>query len=99
MPGISGIYIGPSDMGLSLGLIPTLDREEPLILGIYEKLLASCKKHGKFAGLHNGTATYAAKMIQRGFRFVTIANDSGLMARAAIETVRATRKAAGDVAN
>ena len=42
-------------MGLSLGLIPTLDREEPLILGIYEKLLASCKKHGKFAGLHNGT--------------------------------------------
>ena len=26
------IYIGPSDMGLSLGLIPILDREEPLVL-------------------------------------------------------------------
>ena len=70
-------------MGLSLGLIPTLDREEPLILGIYEKLLASCKKHGKFAGLHNGTSAYAARMIGMGFRFVTIANDSGLMARMA----------------
>ena len=99
VPGISGIYIGPSDMGLSLGLIPTLDREEPLILGIYEKLLASCKKHGKFAGLHNGTAAYAARMIGIGFRFVTIANDSGLMARAAREAVSATRKAAGDVAS
>ena len=98
VPGISGIYIGPSDMGFSLGLVPILDREEPLILGIYEKLLASCKKHGKFAGIHNGTAAYAARMIGMGFRFVTIANDSGLMARAAKEAVTATRKAAGEVA-
>ena len=99
VPGISGIYIGPSDMGFSLGLVPKLDREEPLILGIYEKLLASCKKHGKFAGIHNGTPEYAARMIKMGFQFVTIANDSGLMARAAREAVTATRKAAGDVAN
>jgi 4-hydroxy-2-oxoheptanedioate aldolase len=99
VPGISGIYIGPSDMGLALGMIPILDREEPVILEIYGKLLASCKKHGKFAGLHNGTASYAARMIQKGFQFVTIANDSGLMARAAREAVLATRKAAGDAAN
>ena len=99
VPGISGIYIGPSDMGFSLGLIPILDREEPLILGIYEKLLASCKKHGKFAGIHNGTAAYAARMMKMGFQFCTIANDSGLMARAAREAVTATRKAAGDIAS
>jgi 4-hydroxy-2-oxoheptanedioate aldolase len=99
VPGISGIYIGPSDMGLSLGMVPSLDREEPIILDIYKRLLASCKKHGKFAGLHNGTAAYAARMIQMGFQFTTIANDSGLMARAAREAVTATRKAAGDLAN
>ena len=46
-----------------------------------------------------GTAAYAARMIGMGFRFVTIANDSGLMARAAREAVAATRKAAGDVAS
>jgi len=99
VPGISGIYIGPSDMGLSLGMIPILDREEPIILDIYKKLLASCKKHGKFAGLHNGTAAYAARMIQMGFQLATIANDSGLMARAAREAVTATRKAAGAAAS
>jgi len=98
VPGISGIYVGPSDLGLSLGLIPTLDREEPQILGIYEKLLAATRKRGLFAGLHNGSAAYAARMIGMGFRFVTIANDSGLMAKAAKEAVQATRKAAGDVA-
>ena len=37
-------------------------------------------------------------MIGMGFRFVTIANDSGLMARAAREAETATRKAAGDLA-
>ena len=97
--GISGIYVGPSDMGFSLGLVPKLDRDEPLILGIYEKLLASCKKHGKFAGIHNGTAAYAARMIGMGYRWVTIANDSGLMAKAAREAVAETRKIAGDVAS
>src|SRR4029077_10740100 len=98
VPGISGIYIGPSDMGLSLGMIPILDREEPNILAIYQKLLDSCKKHGKIAGLHNGSAGYAARMFKMGFRFATIQNDSGLMARMARAEVAATRKAAGDVA-
>jgi 4-hydroxy-2-oxoheptanedioate aldolase len=99
VPGISGIYVGPSDLGLSLGMTPILDREEPKILGIYEKLLSATKRRGLFAGLHNGSAPYAARMIGMGFRFVTIANDSGLMAKAAREAVQAARKAAGDIAS
>jgi 4-hydroxy-2-oxoheptanedioate aldolase len=75
-----------------------LDREEPQILAIYEKMVAATKKRGQFAGLHNATPAYSARMIAMGFRFVTIANDSGLMAKAAREAVQATRKAAGDVA-
>jgi 4-hydroxy-2-oxoheptanedioate aldolase len=99
VPGISGIYIGPSDLGLSLGLVPKLDRDEPQILAIYDKLLAAIKKRSLFAGIHNGTAGYAAKMIGKGFRFVTIANDSGLMAMAARAAVAQTRKEAGAVAD
>ena len=38
VPGISGIYVGPSDLGFSLGMKPMLDREEPEIFPIYEKL-------------------------------------------------------------
>ena len=48
---------------------------------------------------HNGTAAYAARMIGMGFRFVTIANDSGLMARAAREAVTANaERPPGEVA-
>src|SRR3954453_16784039 len=99
VPGISGIYIGPSDMGLALGMIPILDREEPVILEIYDRLLESCKRHGKFAGLHNGSAAYAARMIQKGFQLCTIQNDSGLMSKAAKEAITQFRKEGGDAAN
>jgi 4-hydroxy-2-oxoheptanedioate aldolase len=99
VPGISGIYIGPSDLGFSLGLKPMLDREEPEIFPIYEKLVKATAKRGQFAGIHNATGAYAARMIGMGFRFVTIANDSGLMARAAREQIAITRKDAGDVAS
>jgi 4-hydroxy-2-oxoheptanedioate aldolase len=99
VPGISGIYIGRSDLGFSLGLKPALDREEPEIFPIYEKLVKATAERGQFAGIHNATGAYAARMIAMGFRFVTIANDSGLMARAAREQIAVTRKGAGDVAN
>jgi 4-hydroxy-2-oxoheptanedioate aldolase len=91
VPGIDAVYIGPSDLGFSMGLPPILDREEPKILAIYDKILAETKKRGLAAGVHNGTPEYAAKMVHKGFRLVTVSNDSGLMqvaAKRAIQTVR-----------
>jgi len=99
VPGISGIYVGPSDLGLSLGLRPTLDREEPHVISIYEKLIEATGKRGRFAGIHNATGAYAARMIAMGFRFVTLLNDSGLMARAARGEIAVVRNNAGDVAS
>jgi 4-hydroxy-2-oxoheptanedioate aldolase len=99
VPGISGIYVGPSDLGFSLGLKPMLDREEPEIFPIYEKLIKATGRRGLFAGIHNATGAYAARMVGMGFRFVTIFNDSGLMARAARAEIAIARKNAGAVAN
>lgn len=95
VPGINGIYVGPSDLGFSLGLEPRQDREEPQILKIYERLIKECGKRGIAPGLHNLTPAYAARMIGMGFRFVTLANDSGLLLRAAQAAVAAVRQAAG----
>jgi 4-hydroxy-2-oxoheptanedioate aldolase len=99
VPGIDMIYVGPSDLGFSLGLMPIMDREEPKILEIYERLIRETAKRGIFAGMHTGSATYAARVIGMGYRFTTIANDSGLMARAAMEAVQSARKIAGEVAS
>ena len=95
VPGISGIYVGPSDLAFSLGRKPSLDREEQDILEIYARLIEATGRRKQFAGLHTGKPEYAARMIDMGFRFVTIANDSGLLAKAAREAVRITREEAG----
>ena len=98
VPGISGVYVGPSDMGFSFGLSPTLDREEPEILDIYRRIIIETKKRGLVAGLHNGAPAYAARMIDLGFRIVTITSDATLLGKIAQDTVRQIQSAAGDLA-
>ncbi len=87
VPGIDAIYVGPSDLGFSLGLAPRLDREEPEVLAIYERLLRETGRRGIKAGIHCAGADYAVRMLGLGFRLVTIGNDSGLMAKAARQAV------------
>jgi 4-hydroxy-2-oxoheptanedioate aldolase len=94
VPGIDAIYVGPSDLGFSLGLEPKADREEPQILRIYDRLIAETSRRGIFAGIHCNTPTYAARAIGMGYKFVTIMNDSGLLATAARAAVAAVRKEA-----
>jgi len=96
--GIAGIYVGPSDLGLSYGLPPKLDRDEPEILKIYDKLLKACQSRGIYAGIHTSGAADAAKCIARGFRLTTLMNDSGMMATYAKACIAETRKASKGVA-
>jgi 4-hydroxy-2-oxoheptanedioate aldolase len=98
VPGIAGIYVGPSDLGFSYGMTPKLDRDEPDILRIYDRFIAASSRRGIFAGIHCGTASYAARAIGMGFRLVSIANDSGLMATAARAAVAQVRHEASGVA-
>src|SRR5260370_41106760 len=78
--GIAGVYVGPSDLGFSYGLVPKLDREEPAIMGIYEKLVKECGKRGIYPGIHCSSASGAAKAINMGFKLVTWSNESALVA-------------------
>ena len=81
--GIRMVYIGPSDLGNSLGRVPTFDQEDPIVLEAIDMILRKATEHGVAAGIHNGTPEYALLMIEKGFRFVTIGSDSRLMALAA----------------
>src|SRR6478736_2153437 len=90
--GIAAVYVGPSDLGFSYGLVPKLDREEPEIMKIYDKLVKECGKRGIYPGIHCSGAVGAAKAINMGFKLVTLSNESGLMATYAKMQVAQTRK-------
>ncbi len=96
VPGIDAIYVGPSDLAFSLGKTPKLDSEDSEQLGMYERLLTACRKRGIYPGIHCGAPAYAARMIRMGFRLTTIANDSGLMAKAAREAVAGVWQEVGE---
>ncbi|MCY3752568.1 MAG: aldolase/citrate lyase family protein [Alphaproteobacteria bacterium] len=90
-PGLDGIYVGPSDLSLSLGHAPQLDTEVPEVVAAIDTILAGAKKHGVPAGLHCGSPDYAARMFEKGFQLATIANDSRLMAQGAMAAVAALK--------
>ncbi len=92
VPGIDAVYVGPSDLSLTLGCKPRLDQTDPPVVEAQQAIVAACKRHGVVAGIHNGTAAYALKMIQAGYQFVTLASDSRHMAAKAAEEVGAVRK-------
>jgi 4-hydroxy-2-oxoheptanedioate aldolase len=92
VPGISGIYVGPNDLGLSLGMPPILDREEPEILSVYALLLRETRRRRLVAGIQNASSAYAARMAQLGFNLVTVASDLALLGAAAREAVLTTRR-------
>ena len=74
-PGLTGIYVGPSDLGISMGIGPGIDRTEPDYIAATDRILTACQSAGIVAGLHCATPAYAKQMIAKGFRFVTLASD------------------------
>ncbi|MFQ5958662.1 MAG: HpcH/HpaI aldolase/citrate lyase family protein [Alphaproteobacteria bacterium] len=91
-PGLDGIYIGPSDLSLALGCTPKLDPTEPRALEAIETILKVAIRHGVAPGIHCQTPAYARRMIDLGFRLVTLWSDNGLLGAAARAAVGALRE-------
>ena len=56
-----------------------------------DHILARATAHGVMAGIHNGSPGFALERVAKGFRFVTVGSDAGLMATGAKQVVAAMR--------
>jgi 4-hydroxy-2-oxoheptanedioate aldolase len=81
--GLDAVYIGPSDLSISLGCKPTFDELEPKAAQAVDHILARARHHGVAAAIHNGTPEAARARIEKGFQLVTIASDARLIAAGA----------------
>ena len=90
--GIDGVYIGPSDLSLSLGCRPVFDDCDPPAAQAIDHILARAKAHGVVAGIHNGTPEAANARIAKGFRFTTVSSDARLMAAGAQQLLAQMRR-------
>jgi 4-hydroxy-2-oxoheptanedioate aldolase len=91
--GIDGIYVGPKDLSLSLGLSETLVPPSPELLSAVRGLAQSARRAGKIAGFHAGAGENAHHYLACGFTLVTLADDSALIRSAAASDLSAARSA------
>jgi 4-hydroxy-2-oxoheptanedioate aldolase len=89
--GLDAIYIGPSDLSLSLGCRPVLDEVDPPAAQAIDHILARAQAHGVTAGIHNGEAMTALARVAKGFRFVSIGSDARLMTAGAQQVLAKMR--------
>jgi 4-hydroxy-2-oxoheptanedioate aldolase len=100
-PGLDAIYVGPSDLSVSLGLLPGYDQTAPEFVSAIERVVECCRRHNVIAGVHAGAPEVAKKRIEQGFRFVQMCDDAGSLARGAASAVaemRASAKGAPETA-
>lgn len=91
--GIDGIYVGPKDLSLSLGLSETLVPPSAPLLSTVRGLAQSARRAGKIAGLHAGAGDNAHHYLACGFTFLTLAADSAMIRSAAASDLAAARSA------
>lgn len=91
--GLDAIYIGPSDLSLSLGCRPVLDEVDPKAQQAIDHVLERAQAHGIVAGIHNAGSESALQRIAKGFRFVTVSSDARLMASGAQQVIAEMRAA------
>lgn len=93
---MDGIYVGPNDLGIALGMTTGMDREEPEFLRVLEDIARRANARGKIPGIHTNSSKYAKRAIAMGFGFVTVCSDAGLIGAGASATVRDVRAVLSD---
>jgi 4-hydroxy-2-oxoheptanedioate aldolase len=91
VPGLDGLYVGPYDLSLDLGLAEPGNLEDPRLLEACRTILEVAERHQLVAGIYTNSAEAGARMAALGFRLVNIATDTTLLQRAAAEAVRRAR--------
>jgi 4-hydroxy-2-oxoheptanedioate aldolase len=74
--GLDAVYIGPSDLSISLGYPPGGDKPDEWMMTALKKVLDGCKRHKVQPGIHCGAPAYAKQMIEMGFTFITVGGDT-----------------------
>ena len=86
--GVDGCWIGPNDLGRSMGLDLTKAEDEAAHQAAIARTLEACKAAGKIPGIAFGPSK---GLIEQGFLFLTPGSDTGLLSAGSDEMLRMLR--------
>jgi 4-hydroxy-2-oxoheptanedioate aldolase len=95
-PGLDGVYVGPADLSISLGLPGVADFSDPALIHALQLVLNACKKHDRLPGVQANTPQASLQLERMGYRFITPIHDSPLLRQAALEALRVAQGKGSD---
>ncbi|MBI1776284.1 MAG: 2,4-dihydroxyhept-2-ene-1,7-dioic acid aldolase [Proteobacteria bacterium] len=95
VPGLGGIYLGPGDLSITLGLDPRTQMDDTRLWRAIERVLASCVRNKVLPGLYTPNAAWARRAIDLGARLITAGADVGFIRAGAQQSLAAFRAIAG----
>jgi 4-hydroxy-2-oxoheptanedioate aldolase len=75
VPGVDAIYVGPADLGVSLGLSASGNEGNPIFDEALATIVAACQRHGVVPGIHS-TGSLTPTRREQGFRMITVTSDA-----------------------
>ena len=95
-PGLDAVYVGPSDLAISLGEDPDAMARAPKVVAAIEGILEKAQKHSVIPCIHTGSGEMAKEYLAKGWRLTTIYNDLRLMLAGAAQALAAARSQVAD---
>jgi 4-hydroxy-2-oxoheptanedioate aldolase len=90
-PGIDALFIGPYDLSTALSGGKAQDVTAPEVERAIDQIGAAAKTAGKISGIYCRDAERALAMAKRGFRFLTISSDLGILREGAAAQLKALK--------
>jgi 4-hydroxy-2-oxoheptanedioate aldolase len=90
--GLAGIYLGPADLALSMGVAAVGATGDPEVLDAIDRIHHAAADVGLVTGIHASEGKTGRAMAQRGFGMITLAAESQALRRGAAEHLREARE-------
>ncbi len=89
--GLGAVYVGPTDLGISLGLPAAVDRTDPVFEDALARIVDRAAHHGVPVCMQASSRAYAKRLVDRGFSLVTACSDAELLTSSAKGTLAELR--------
>ena len=97
-PGLDAVFVGPSDLAISMGGARGFDSRVRRIYETYVAIAAAARRRGVRAGIHVGSVAYANEMIEAGYSFIAYLSEYRLLQHASARALAALRAGTPDAA-
>lgn len=88
VPGLTGVYVGPADLAISLGHNSITSLTTPAVLDEVARIQSVASQAGLVAGIHANAGKPGKAMADLGFRMITLASESQALRRGAAEHLK-----------